>query len=163
MKGIRISRGSSGVIDASKMRARAGVVEPTSSVTLSTTLSLRLGRGQNDRPGHYQAAARVVAAERQAVYAALLADWGAVGREFVQHVIRERRTEPVNVVLTRLGGKGLDGHDNLRAACKACVDEVTAWLGFASDSDPRLVWSYGQEPGTGWGVRVEIHAGRQSV
>lgn len=40
--------------------------------------------------------------------------------------------------------KPLDEHDNLRFAHKALVDRITEWLGFKSDSDPRLEWEYHQ-------------------
>jgi hypothetical protein len=38
----------------------------------------------------------------------------------------------------------LDSHDNLRTAHKALVDRITESLGFRSDNDPRLQWSYEQ-------------------
>lgn len=47
----------------------------------------------------------------------------------------------------------VDGHDNLRTGAKPLVDQITEWLGFASDDNPRLTWQYSQvrtdgEPGT---------------
>ena len=48
--------------------------------------------------------------------------------------------------------KLVDGHDNIRTMYKQLVDAITATLRFASDSNPRLHWEYGQviggEPGT---------------
>lgn len=52
---------------------------------------------------------------------------------------------PWLVTITRLAAKELDGHDNLRGACKSVVDEVAAWLGLASDRDPSVTWCYRQE------------------
>lgn len=47
----------------------------------------------------------------------------------------------------------VDGHDNLRTGAKPLVDQITEWLGFASDDNQRLTWQYSQvrtdgEPGT---------------
>lgn len=57
-------------------------------------------------------------------------------------------------VRTRL----VDQHDNLPQGCKQLVDAITATLGFASDSDPRLQFEYGQVLGTKTGTIVKIEA-----
>jgi hypothetical protein len=54
---------------------------------------------------------------------------------------------PCRVTLTRISPGTLDAHDNLRAALKPVVDEVTAWLGLESDADPRVTWDYQQRKG----------------
>lgn len=41
----------------------------------------------------------------------------------------------------------MDAHDNLRSSLKPIVDQITASLGFASDDDPALKWSYSQITG----------------
>ena len=52
----------------------------------------------------------------------------------------------------------LDAHDNLPAACKPVVDEIAAWLGLASDADPRVTWIYAQQRGgpRQYGVRITL-------
>ena len=61
------------------------------------------------------------------------------------------------VCLIQRRRKLLDAHDNLPASCKPLVDAITAWLGFAADSDPALCWEYGQCQTTGQeGVIVHI-------
>jgi hypothetical protein len=63
---------------------------------------------------------------------------------------------PARVTLTRLGGRKLDAHDNLRAAFKYLADAIAEWLG-VDDGDERLVtWSYDQKPGGPYGCRVTI-------
>lgn len=61
------------------------------------------------------------------------------------------------VVLTRIAPRALDGHDNLRAALKGCVDGVADWLGI-DDRDPRVEWRYAQQRGAArqYAVRVEV-------
>jgi hypothetical protein len=56
-----------------------------------------------------------------------------------------------------VSNRELDAHDNLRSACKPLVDAITASLGYASDSDARLRWEYGQLVSNGRpGVIVSI-------
>ncbi len=64
----------------------------------------------------------------------------------------------VRVTLTRLGGRALDRHDNLPAALKYVLDAVCLMIG-ADDADPRLLVAHAQEPGGGYGVRIEITEG----
>lgn len=48
------------------------------------------------------------------------------------------------VTLISCRRKLVDAHDNLRTGAKPLVDRITQWLGFASDSDPRIEWCYEQ-------------------
>jgi hypothetical protein len=54
---------------------------------------------------------------------------------------------PVEVMLTRIGPKLLDG-DNLQGALKAVRDAVAEWLK-VDDADTRVGWTYGQETTNG--------------
>jgi hypothetical protein len=54
-----------------------------------------------------------------------------------------------HITLTQHRRKLLDGHDNEAYALKPTVDFITKWLGFKSDSDPRLHWEYHQVKTTG--------------
>lgn len=62
---------------------------------------------------------------------------------------------PVAVVLTRLGGRKLDAHDNLPRSLKAVVDAVAEWLG-VDDADPRVRWVIRQRPGWAAGVEIDV-------
>lgn len=64
---------------------------------------------------------------------------------------------PVVVEISRFGQE-LDGHDNLRGALKAVVDQITLHLGLTNDNDPRVTWLYGQAKGKG---EVEIRIRRR--
>lgn len=48
------------------------------------------------------------------------------------------------IQLIQLRRRLLDGHDNMRSACKPAVDRITHRLGFTSDNDERIVWEYHQ-------------------
>jgi hypothetical protein len=64
------------------------------------------------------------------------------------------------ITLTRIyskRGKPLDD-DNLRGSLKAVRDGVADALGFKDDSNPRLAWTYAEEPGTQYAVRVQIES-----
>lgn len=65
---------------------------------------------------------------------------------------------PLDVVLTRLGGKLLDRTVNLPSALKATEDAVALMLG-ADDGDPRWRCRCEQEPCGLVGVRVRITKG----
>ena len=66
---------------------------------------------------------------------------------------------PVQVTLTRIAPRKLDGHDNLRSGFKGAVDGVADWLG-VPDSDPRIQWQYAQETGAPkqYAFRIEVTA-----
>lgn len=65
---------------------------------------------------------------------------------------------PLLVEVTRLAPSRLDGHDNLAASCKACVDGIADALGLASDDDPRIGWAHRQETAgvRTYGVRIVV-------
>jgi hypothetical protein len=69
-----------------------------------------------------------------------------------------RPTLPVEVTLTRIAPRALDG-DNLQHAFKGTRDEVARWLS-VDDADPRVTWTYRQRKG-GVGVQaVEVRLER---
>lgn len=65
---------------------------------------------------------------------------------------------PAAVKLVRVAPRELDGHDNLRAAFKHVVDEITALLGLSNDRDARVIWNYTQERGgvREYGIRIVV-------
>lgn len=68
---------------------------------------------------------------------------------------------PCRVTLTRLGGRALDEHDNLRMAFKYIVDEIADFLcpgqkKGRADDDKRIEWCYAQEKRNILGIRIEI-------
>lgn len=89
-----------------------------------------------------------VAKQREVAHFTLLAEVPRRGR--VGLLTDGERTV---VTLTRIAPGTLDD-DGLAAAFKAVRDGLTDALGFASDSDPRLRWRYGQHRG---------HAGQYAV
>lgn len=135
-----------------RAKAPPALVAPAAGVRLTVVVPLKTVSGANARE-HHMARHRRVKAERELIWA-----WMG-GYAFPAWFDRSPRYV---VTLTRLGGRGLDGHDNLRAALKGCADQLTVWLGLKSDADPRLVWGYGQEPGREYGVRITIEAGECS-
>lgn len=63
---------------------------------------------------------------------------------------------PVVVVVTRLGGKKLDRHDNLPHSVKAVIDVIAKdWLG-VDDADPRVKWVVRQEAAYSPGVLIDV-------
>jgi hypothetical protein len=118
---------------------------------LTVTLPLVVRSAQNLRE-HWAVRAKRVKAERAAVWAALGTSWA-----FPAGLL----DGPLAVTLTRLGGRKLDSHDNLRSAFKAAVDEVALWLG-CDDGDPRVTWGYAQRPGGKRGVEIRIETGGSS-
>jgi len=63
--------------------------------------------------------------------------------------------EPVEILLTRIAQRELDGHDNLTAGFKAAADGVADWLGI-DDSNPLLTWRYVQRRGPPKQYEAEI-------
>ncbi|MDP1543175.1 MAG: hypothetical protein Q8L99_08500 [Polycyclovorans sp.] len=61
---------------------------------------------------------------------------------------------PVVVTLTRIAPRPLDD-DNMIGGFKALRDGIADRLGVA-DNDPRVKWTYGQERGKRYAVRVEV-------
>lgn len=100
---------------------------------------------------HWSARARRVSGERAAVAAALC----QIGRE---HREALRGAGRVDVRLVRLGGRKLD-RDNLAGSFKGCLDEVAKWLRVDDGDEDRLGVAWAQEPGGGYGVRIELTAG----
>lgn len=106
-------------------------------------IPLRLGRGQNDRPGHWSKRHRQVKAERDAV-------------GYVLNTQPRRPLLPCVVTIIRvrpMRGNMLDG-DNLVGACKSVRDEIARWLGL-DDADPRVTWRYDQRRADAWAVEIE--------
>jgi hypothetical protein len=132
-------------------------------------IPLRLGRGQNDRHFHWSGRSKQVKRERAAVEIAMM-------RRRVRRPIRrdlpplpygervrldfqeEVGPPPYLVTLTRITPKKfLDKHDNLTAAFKAVVDELSDWLGVNDGAEDMVRWEYKQDRGP-WAVRVRIEA-----
>jgi hypothetical protein len=119
---------------------------------ISVTLPMRLPNPTNKRE-HWGTKAARTKRQRGAVTLALKTsvyqpDWYGLG------ILRRKLV----VTLTRIAPRRyhLDGHDNLRAAFKACVDAVAAHYG-VDDADQRVVWKYQQQVGP-YGVRIKVEA-----
>lgn len=69
-----------------------------------------------------------------------------------------RAAPRVNLRLVRLGGRKLD-RDNLAGGFKAVLDAVCKWLGVDDGDEDRLGIEWAQEPGGGYGVRIEFSLG----
>ncbi len=53
----------------------------------------------------------------------------------------------------------LDAHDSMPFSLKATVDEITRFIGYTADNDPRLHWEYSQtltKGPEGVLVRIEV-------
>lgn len=87
------------------------------------------------------------------------ATWWAWRQETDRPARDASPTPPVEVTLTRIGPRTLDG-DNLQGGFKAVRDEVARILGI-DDGDPRITWRYGQEKGKPkeYAARIEIQGG----
>ena len=96
---------------------------------------------------------------------------GIVLRGALMGILDRRGVGAVLVLLTRLApSKGLDAHDGLPGSQKAIVDGIADAMGLASDSDPRVMWTYAQEDSRkvpkdsalraslvrGYGVRIQV-------
>jgi hypothetical protein len=57
--------------------------------------------------------------------------------------------------LTRLGGRGMDD-DNLQGTAKWCRDTVALFLGQDDGPAGSILWTYAQEPGGAYGVRITL-------
>ncbi len=131
------------------------------ALPLSVTIDgFRLGRGQNDRHGCWQARARRVKQERQRVATAL---WLACRERFAlpgdPGPFRRRvGPGPWLCILTRCSPspKGLDT-DNLSGGLKAVRDELADWLGVDDGDGARVRWRYEQRRAP-WGLEVRIEA-----
>lgn len=113
------------------------------SAPLVVTLPLRLHSAANLREHWTRKASRTETQRRVARLATRAALAGPVAW-------------PVVVSITRIAPRPLDKHDNLGSAAKAIVDGIADALGLASDSDPRVSWSYAQRRGAVREYAVEI-------
>lgn len=93
---------------------------------------------------HHHARARQVAAQRDAVCAALKQKFAYLCPAV-----------PCFVRVTRCAPRPLDPHDNLRTACKAVIDEVARLLG-VDDRDPRVTWDVQQDKASASIVHIEV-------
>jgi hypothetical protein len=65
--------------------------------------------------------------------------------------------KPLLVRLTRISPRSrLDEEDNLAQSMKAIRDQIAEWLGVNDRYSEVVRYSYAQERGKQWGVRVEI-------
>jgi hypothetical protein len=62
---------------------------------------------------------------------------------------------PVQILITRIGKRKLDS-DNLAISAKHVRDGIADALGIDDGDEKRVTWSYAQEVGKDYGVRVEI-------
>lgn len=115
---------------------------------IERTLPIRTVSEANRR-GHWGKAARRAAVQRYAVKLA-----------FQPAILAGKWTLPVRVTIVRIAPRALDGHDNLRAALKACADGITDALGLKSDRATGLTFEYGQERGAPktYGVRITLES-----
>jgi len=128
-------------------RKPAALVAPASALRLEVVVPVRVVSEANVRC-HWAARHRRFKAQAGAVFAALVAASGvASGPDLL-------RGRVLRILLTRLGGRGLDS-DNLAGAFKGCRDVVAQFLG-RDDGDPQLTWDYSQEPGKLAGVRIVL-------
>jgi len=140
-----------------RVRKAAALVAPSSAVTLTVVVPVRVVSEANQRC-HWAARHRRFKKQADALDAAL---WPLPMLETLrvfQHMIAA--AVKTTVTLTRLGGKGLDG-DNLASAFKGLRDRL-AWHLAVDDGDPIVTWLYGQEPGGPVGVRITISTGEGS-
>jgi len=72
--------------------------------------------------------------------------------------LRARGFNRWSVQLTRMGPRKLDG-DNLQRAFKAVRDAVAASVGL-DDGDARYAWTYEQQTGQAYGIRIRLEAAR---
>lgn len=93
---------------------------------------------------HHHARARQVAAQRDAVCAAIKQKFALL-----------RPAVPCFVRVTRCAPRPLDEHDNLCTACKAVIDEVARLLG-VDDRDPRVRWDVRQDKASTPIVHIEV-------
>jgi hypothetical protein len=102
---------------------------------------IRLGRGMNDRAGHWARRAARAKHEQH--------NTGWALRQL------ERPVPPLLVTITRVApGNGLDD-DNLAGACKNVRDAVAAWLGVDDKHQHLVRYRYAQQRGP-WTVWVEL-------
>ncbi len=115
-------------------------------MTLDVTIPMRLGRGGNDREGHWRGRHERVKSERQSV-AWMLCN-------------QKKPATPCRVLITRTApGIGLDD-DNLSGACKAVRDEFANWIGVNDRRSELVKYEYGQARGKRgeWSVRIQVIA-----
>jgi hypothetical protein len=113
-------------------------------MTLDITIPMRLGRGMNDRDGHWRARDERVKSERQSVAWMLV----GVAKPATPCLVRITRTAP---------GIGLDD-DNLAGACKSVRDEFSKWIGVSDRRSNIVRYTYAQARGKKgeWAVRIEV-------
>ena len=107
---------------------------PWMPLVLVIRLPLRTVSKLNVRE-HWAASAKRRKAERHAAFV-------SCGQEANYH----RLELPVDVLLTRIGPRALDG-DNLQGSLKSVRDGVASALGLKDDSSPLVSWAYEQRKG----------------
>ena len=103
--------------------------------------------------GSLRAAIGRKAAVKRAVFRSLAPHWQAWG-PIGDHV---RAGRPLDVVITRIGGRGLDTANAYRAV-KPVEDCLATVLG-CDDGSPFWRLRAACEPGPAWGVRIELTGG----
>jgi hypothetical protein len=133
----------------SAKRKPAELVAPAFEAPGTWTIGVEVPSLANDRD--WRVRNRVAQAHRRAVSRALGSRMPALS-SYAEHL---HAGEPLLVILTRLGGRRLDRHDNLPASLKYVTDGICLMLG-VDDSDERLKVRHEQEPGGPVGVRIAL-------
>lgn len=107
-------------------------------------LSLPIKTNANER-GSSRNAGKKIAARRQGVKMVVRNAWG---RQVIE-------APGLQVTLTRVAPRALDGHDNLPHSMKPIVDGIADALGI-NDRDPRVSWLYAQRRGEVREYAVEL-------
>lgn len=110
---------------------------------MNVTLPIRAYSILNER-GHWSERAKVAKGQRATAHMLLRAANAPKGL-------------PVHVRVVRIAPRALDGHDNLGASLKNCIDGIADYFG-VTDNDERIRFECAQEKGKPkeYAVRIEI-------
>ena len=123
-----------------------------SALTLDIPLAKPLPSLANWR-GHWRALADLKKKQRHrtALY------FRTAGAKWLRKWLRAGDSVRISCTLTRISGRTLDAHDNLRSAFKSVVDQIADELALTSDRSPRIDWHYAQERGApGYRIQLEV-------
>lgn len=95
-------------------------------------------QSEANKRGHWSAAAKRKAKQRETVRLMLCSSVGTCQRRAVAQI-----GFPLEVTIVRVAPRLIKDDDNLAAGCKAVRDEFAAWLG-VDDGDKRVTYRYEQ-------------------